>query len=99
MKPFILLQLGHLNESVQDCSAALKLDDKYIKPLLRRAKCYLDLEQFDEAVRDYEKAYKLERTSGIPLIHVIIIFYHEPRENNIFREEILLIWSVPGAEL
>lgn len=42
----------------------MNLDDKYIKPLLRRAKCYLDLQQYDEAVRDYEKAYKLERTDG-----------------------------------
>ncbi|XP_065213632.1 dnaJ homolog subfamily C member 7 [Planococcus citri] len=64
----VAFKLGRLSESVEDCSSALSLDDKYIKPLLRRAKCYLDLQQFDEAVRDYEKAFKLERTDEVRLL-------------------------------
>nr|CAD7398666.1 unnamed protein product [Timema poppensis] len=54
--------LGRLNESVADCTNALKLDETYLKALLRRAKCYMDLNDFDEAVRDYEKALKMDKS-------------------------------------
>merc|ERR1711993_196453 len=36
-------------------------DDKYFKAILRRAKSYMDLEMYDEAVRDYELANKMDR--------------------------------------
>ncbi|XP_054284464.1 dnaJ homolog subfamily C member 7-like [Macrosteles quadrilineatus] len=55
-------RLGRLNEAVTDCTAALKLDQNYLKAVLRRAKCYMDLEQFDEAVRDYEKAHSMDKS-------------------------------------
>nr|CAD7587376.1 unnamed protein product [Timema genevievae] len=55
-------KLGRLNESVADCTAALKLDETYLKALLRRAKCHMDLNDFDEAVRDYEKAVKMDKS-------------------------------------
>ncbi len=51
-------QLKKLRESVDDCSAALNLDEKYMKALLRRAKSYMEMEMFDEAVRDYEAAQR-----------------------------------------
>lgn len=57
-------RLGRLNESVADCTSALSLDETYLKALLRRAKCYMDLNDFDEAVRDYEKASKMEKSRG-----------------------------------
>lgn len=50
-----------LKESIEDCSAALALDEKYMKALLRRAKSYMDLEMFEEAVRDYEAAQRSDR--------------------------------------
>ena len=50
-----------LRESIQDCTSALELDDKYFKAVLRRAKSYMDLEMYDEAVRDYELANKMDR--------------------------------------
>lgn len=50
-----------LKESIQDCTSALELDDKYFKAVLRRAKSYMDLEMYDEAVRDYELANKMDR--------------------------------------
>ncbi|XP_046676525.1 dnaJ homolog subfamily C member 7 isoform X2 [Homalodisca vitripennis] len=55
-------KLGRLNEAVTDCTAALNLDSKYLKALLRRAKCYMDLEQFEEAVQDYEKVCNLDKS-------------------------------------
>ena len=55
------LQLKKLKESIQDCTSALELDEKYFKAILRRAKSYMDLEMFDDAVRDYELANKMDR--------------------------------------
>ncbi|XP_026277240.1 dnaJ homolog subfamily C member 7 [Frankliniella occidentalis] len=55
-------KMNKLQEAISDCSAALKLDEKYVKALLRRAKCHTDLNMLEEAVFDYEKAVQIERT-------------------------------------
>jgi len=57
----VAAKLKKLKESIQDCTSALELDDKYFKAVLRRAKSYMDLEMYDEAVRDYELANKMDR--------------------------------------
>ncbi|KAJ8920970.1 hypothetical protein NQ315_015764 [Exocentrus adspersus] len=57
-----LARLTKTREAISDCTAALNLDDAYLKALLRRAKCYMDLGDFDEAVRDYEKVCKLDKS-------------------------------------
>uniref|UniRef100_A0A8C6SZR1 DnaJ homolog subfamily C member 7 n=1 Tax=Neogobius melanostomus TaxID=47308 RepID=A0A8C6SZR1_9GOBI len=56
-------KLKKLNQAIEDCTSAIKLDDTYIKAYLRRAQCYMDTEQYEEAVRDYEKVYQTEKTS------------------------------------
>merc|ERR1719229_1702365 len=48
-------------ECLTDCDKALELDSGYTKALLRRAKCYMESEQFEEAVRDYEKVLKSDK--------------------------------------
>ncbi|KAG8139896.1 hypothetical protein E2320_002647 [Naja naja] len=55
-------KLGKLCEAIGDCTSAIKLDDTYIKAYLRRAQCYMDTEQYEDAVRDYEKVYQTEKT-------------------------------------
>ncbi|KAH0516036.1 DnaJ-like protein subfamily C member 7 [Microtus ochrogaster] len=55
-------KLRKLDDTIEDCKNAVKLDDTYIKAYLRRAQCYTDTEQFEEAVRDYEKVYQMEKT-------------------------------------
>lgn len=55
-------KLGRLNEAVTDCSSALQLDENYVKALLRRAKCYMDLQQYEDAVHDYEKVCRVDKT-------------------------------------
>ncbi|XP_015273616.1 PREDICTED: dnaJ homolog subfamily C member 7 [Gekko japonicus] len=55
-------KLRKLDEAIEDCTNAIRLDDTYIKAYLRRAQCYMDTEQFEEAVRDYEKVYQTEKT-------------------------------------
>ena len=50
-----------MDECISDCDKALDLDPGYTKALLRRAKCYMESEQFEEAVRDYEKVLKSDK--------------------------------------
>ncbi|CAL9699657.1 unnamed protein product [Knipowitschia caucasica] len=56
-------KLKKVSEAISDCSSAIRLDDSYVKAYLRRAQCYMDTEQYEEAVRDYEKVYQTEKTS------------------------------------
>eukprot|EP00095_Tigriopus_kingsejongensis_P003055 maker-scaffold101_size371023-snap-gene-0.23 protein:Tk03055 transcript:maker-scaffold101_size371023-snap-gene-0.23-mRNA-1 annotation:"-like protein subfamily c member 7" len=58
----VAARMQKYKQSVEDCSAALKLDEGYQKALLRRAKSYMGIENFEEAVRDYEKALMLDRS-------------------------------------
>ncbi|KAG8231912.1 hypothetical protein J437_LFUL011381 [Ladona fulva] len=53
--------LGRLKEAIDDCTSALAIDGSYLKALLRRAKCYMDLEEYEDAVMDYEKAVKMDK--------------------------------------
>ncbi|XP_049419489.1 dnaJ homolog subfamily C member 7-like [Epinephelus fuscoguttatus] len=57
------VKLQKLDKAIEDCTNAIKLDDTYIKAYLRRAQCYMNTEQYEEAVRDYEKVYQTEKTS------------------------------------
>ncbi|XP_026538556.1 dnaJ homolog subfamily C member 7 isoform X2 [Notechis scutatus] len=61
-KACLACRLGKLCEAIGDCTSAIKLDDTYIKAYLRRAQCYMDTEQYEDAVRDYEKVYQTEKT-------------------------------------
>ena len=51
-------------ESVADCNAALELDENYLKAILRRAASRMELEEYDAAVADYEKAHRMDRSNG-----------------------------------
>ncbi|CAH1099268.1 unnamed protein product [Psylliodes chrysocephalus] len=55
-------RLTKTREAIEDCTAAISLDDTYIKALLRRAKCYMDLGEYEDAVRDYEKICKMDKS-------------------------------------
>lgn len=57
-----IFQLGNLRDAVTDCTGALKINDKYVKALLKRARCQYDMENFEEAVKDYELALKLDKS-------------------------------------
>ena len=53
-----------MKESIDDCNKAIDLDNNYTKAILRRAKSYMETEQYEEAVRDYEKLSKSDRHNG-----------------------------------
>ncbi|KAK0400625.1 hypothetical protein QR680_015354 [Steinernema hermaphroditum] len=49
--------LGHLSEAIFECSEVLnKIDENDLDVLINRAEAYILNEQFEDAVRDYEKA-------------------------------------------
>ncbi|XP_059471816.1 dnaJ homolog subfamily C member 7 [Neocloeon triangulifer] len=58
-------KLNRLQESIAHCTKALELDPEYQKALLRRAKCYMDLEQYEDAVKDYETVYKTDKSRDV----------------------------------
>lgn len=55
-------KIGKDEQAIEDCTKAIELDENYIKAYMRRAKCYMDSEQYEEAVRDYEKICNLDRS-------------------------------------
>merc|ERR1719410_1593296 len=57
----VAAKLKKFAESVSDCDEALKLDEGYLKALVRRGRSYMELEKYDEAVRDFEQINKMER--------------------------------------
>lgn len=48
-------KLNKLDDCISDCTKAIDLDDTYIKAYARRAKSYMDKEDYEAAVIDYEK--------------------------------------------
>eukprot|EP00455_Lapot_gusevi_P022747 TRINITY_DN236_c0_g1_i1.p1 TRINITY_DN236_c0_g1~~TRINITY_DN236_c0_g1_i1.p1 ORF type:complete len:506 (+),score=151.41 TRINITY_DN236_c0_g1_i1:60-1577(+) len=54
------MKLTRWQEAVNDCTACLDINENYSKAYVRRATCYSQLENYEEAVRDYEKALKLD---------------------------------------
>ncbi|XP_018008913.1 dnaJ homolog subfamily C member 7-like [Hyalella azteca] len=58
----VAAKLGLLEQAISDCTEALKLDDSCVNAYLRRAKTYQQTEQYEEAVRDFEKVYRMQRS-------------------------------------
>ncbi|XP_076299987.1 tetratricopeptide repeat protein 2 isoform X2 [Lasioglossum baleicum] len=50
---------GLLQETVAECTEALKLDENYLKALLRRASTYMTLTEYEKAVHDLEKVCRM----------------------------------------
>ena len=57
----VAAKLKKFAESVGDCDEALKLDESYLKAFLRRGRSYMEMEKYEEAVRDFEQINKMER--------------------------------------
>nr|CAB3239088.1 dnaJ homolog subfamily C member 7-like [Phallusia mammillata] len=55
-------KLGNHKEALEDCNNAIELDSKYVKAFQRRAKCYTELEMYDEAVHEYNKILQMDRS-------------------------------------
>lgn len=57
----VSFHLGKLEETIRNCTEAIKLDQQFIQALKLRAKCHLKLQMFDEAVFDLEIICKIEK--------------------------------------
>mmetsp|Transcript_8770 Transcript_8770/g.22250 ORF Transcript_8770/g.22250 Transcript_8770/m.22250 type:complete len:190 (-) Transcript_8770:89-658(-) len=60
------LQLGHLEDVVEDCTDALELEPRYVKALIRRAKAHEQLEDLDAALADLAKVLEID-----PSLHAV----------------------------
>jgi DnaJ family protein C protein 7 len=61
-KALACLRMRRLTEVVADCTSVLEVNRSYPKALLLRAQCYMDLRNFDKAVRDYKSAFQMDRS-------------------------------------
>ncbi|XP_015749913.1 PREDICTED: dnaJ homolog subfamily C member 7-like [Acropora digitifera] len=57
-------KLKKTEEAIDDCNQAIELDHAYLKAYITRARCYMESEKYEEAVRDYEKVFKMNRCRG-----------------------------------
>lgn len=53
-------KLRLFEEAISDCTRAIDLDNGYVKAYMRRANLYSQVERYEDAVRDYEAAKKLD---------------------------------------
>lgn len=59
----VAAKLKKWNQAIADCTSAITLDDSYLKAYLRRAKCYMELEKYEDAIRDYERLHRMDRSN------------------------------------
>jgi len=54
------IKLKNYQKGIDDCTKAIELDNKYAKAYMKRAHCYLQLEKYQESIKDWEVAQELE---------------------------------------
>lgn len=60
------LKQGMIKEALKDLDQCLKINDEYVKALLKRSELYLQQKNFEEAVRDLEKIKSVDpSTQGL----------------------------------
>nr|XP_045599987.1 dnaJ homolog subfamily C member 7-like [Procambarus clarkii] len=89
-------KINKLEQATEDCTAAINLDEGYVKAYLRRAKCYQLLEKHEEAVRDYEKVTRLDRNQGKYINNLAgITLYCCSLHFLVYGAGVLCTWNVP----
>lgn len=64
-RALVNVKIGNVSDAIRDCSNALEANAAYLKALLLRARCQNDMKNFEECVKDYETALKMEKTAEI----------------------------------
>ncbi|KAF0983662.1 hypothetical protein FDP41_007577 [Naegleria fowleri] len=54
-------KLGKHDVAIKDATKAIELNDSYLKAYMRRGSSYIELEQYEDAMRDYNKAHELDK--------------------------------------
>ena len=57
-------QMKKFHDAIEDLSRAIDLDPQYQKAYIRRGQCYVEIEQFEEAIRDYEYVLQEDPENG-----------------------------------
>lgn len=57
-------KLKKLKEAVADCDKAIEINDGYAKAYLRRGDIKMELEEYEDASRDFNKAHQLDPNLG-----------------------------------
>lgn len=63
-RAILFSRMGRHPEAIDDCTEALRFDPAYGKPLRTRARAYMTLEKYEEAVRDFKKAYDVATSTA-----------------------------------
>lgn len=58
-------KIGNIRDAIADCTSTINANANYLKAFLLRAKCYNNMENYEESVKDYEAALKIEKTNEI----------------------------------
>lgn len=58
-------KIGNIRDAIADCSSTIAASANYLKAYLLRARCQNDMENYEECVKDYEAALKIEKTQEI----------------------------------
>ena len=58
-KALCLSLLGRTDDAIAECDEAIDLDEGYTKALIKRGRLYCELEEYPEALEDYELALDL----------------------------------------
>ena len=54
-------KLGKHQVAIKDATKAIELNENYTKAYIRRGSSYVELEQYEDAMRDYSKAHELDK--------------------------------------
>jgi len=49
------MAMKHFKEAAKECTAALRIETKYMKAMLRRARCNARLEHYEESIAEYKR--------------------------------------------
>ena len=60
-RAIVCSKLGQFYKAIDDCTKSIELQDFYSKAYFSRAKYYMEVELYEEAVKDYEKIYNRDR--------------------------------------
>src|SRR5260221_8479426 len=66
-----LIEQGKYAEAIEEATRAFERDEEDPAPLVERATAYAWLEQYPDAVRDFETALALDQTAGVLEIDVV----------------------------
>ncbi len=60
--------------AVQSCTKSIELDSNYLKPYVRRAESYKQIDKLEEALQDYQKIVELDPNNNQARKEVYVIF-------------------------